>query len=322
MADISATSPVIQNSLKVRQVYGFGETVFDIIFKEGDPVAARPGGSVLNSFVSLGRLGWSPNFISEYGTDDVGDIIDKYLTDNGVLTDCVNRFRTGQSAIALAFLDSGNNAVYSFYKNFPDKRLQELPDGIRKDDIILFGSIYASNSVVRESVMKLLETGRERGALILYDPNFRRNHQAELGELKPRIIENIEYSDIIRGSEEDFRLIFGIRDPDEIPRHFNIGSKILICTRSREAVRAYAGGTSLEMPVEQITPVSTIGAGDNFNAGIIHYLLSKGITREQAIDPDPRDVKEMIRTGIRFATHVCFSYDNHISVDFAASESV
>ena len=62
----------------MRKVYGFGETVLDIIFKEGQPVAAKPGGSVLNAFVSLGRLGWNPRFISEYASDDAGDLIDSF----------------------------------------------------------------------------------------------------------------------------------------------------------------------------------------------------------------------------------------------------
>ena len=86
----------------MRRVFGFGETVLDIIFKDGQPVAAKPGGSVLNSFVSLGRLGWNPFFISEYANDDVGELIDTFLTGNGVNTHYVNRFSDGKSALALA----------------------------------------------------------------------------------------------------------------------------------------------------------------------------------------------------------------------------
>ncbi len=39
----------------MRKIYGIGETVYDIIFKDGTPQAAKPGGSVLNSMVSLGQ---------------------------------------------------------------------------------------------------------------------------------------------------------------------------------------------------------------------------------------------------------------------------
>jgi len=162
----------------MRKVFGFGETVFDIIFKEGVPVAAKPGGSVLNAFVSLGRLGWNPSFISEYGMDDVGELIENTLKKNGVHTGYVNRFSEGQSALALAFLDKDNNASYSFYRKFPEKRLQKLPDDIQPDDIIMFGSIYAHTSEVRSSVIRFLELGKQMGGLILYDPNFREVHLA------------------------------------------------------------------------------------------------------------------------------------------------
>ena len=88
----------------MRKVFGFGETVLDIIFKDGQPRAAKPGGSVLNAFVSLGRLGWDPCFVSEYGQDNVGRLIDEYLLENGVNTKYINRFTDGQSALAMAFL--------------------------------------------------------------------------------------------------------------------------------------------------------------------------------------------------------------------------
>jgi fructokinase len=301
----------------MRKVLGFGETVLDIIFKEGRPVAAKPGGSVLNSFITLGRLGWNPCFISEYGTDDVGELIESTLIENGVSTEYVNRFSEGQSALALAFLDDNSNAAYSFYRNFPQKRLQKLPDNIIKDDIVLFGSIYASTSAVRSSVVNFLDSATEKGGLILYDPNFRKAHIGELHEIKPRILENIRYADIIRGSDEDFRLIFGLGDVGEIPDKIDIESKILIYTTNSGEVTVLAGNEQYKFPVENIVPVSTIGAGDSFNAGIIHYLLSKKILKEDLSDLDRYDLDGMVSAGIRFATSVCMSYDNYISREFA-----
>ena len=36
-----------------------------------------------------------------------------------------------------------------------------------------------------------------------------------------------------------------------------------------------------KFPVKKIKPVSTIGAGDNFNAGMIAAIYKNGITRDQ-----------------------------------------
>jgi len=301
----------------MRKVFGFGETVLDIIFKDGQPRAAKPGGSVLNAFVSLGRLGWEPCFVSEYGKDNVGRLIDEYLLENGVNTKYINHFTDGQSALAMAFLDDDNNANYTFYKNFPAERLQDLPEDIGADDIILFGSIYASSREVRKSVVRFLEMGMERGAVIIYDPNFRRAHLAELEELKPRIIENLNYADIVRGSDEDFQLIFGADQPENVLEIIDDETKLLLSTKNSGNAKVFLNSLEASIPAEKIEPVSTIGAGDNFNAGIIHWLLKNGTTRVGLQLLEERDLGDMAGTGIKFATNVCLGFDNYISHDFA-----
>ncbi|HEC42810.1 MAG TPA: carbohydrate kinase [Bacteroides sp.] len=301
----------------MRRVFGFGETVLDIIFKNGQPVAAKPGGSVLNTFVSLGRLGWNPFFISEYANDDVGKIIDNFLTGNGVNTRYVSRFSDGKSALALAFLDSENNANYTFYKDFPKKRLQDLPADLSSEDIILFGSIYASSKEVRASVFRFLKMGKEKGCLIIYDPNFRKSHLSELEELKPRIIENIEYADIVRGSDEDFKLIFGLEDLSQVSDQVNTERKVLLYTRNTRGVQVRFRSSSVNVPGEIITPVSTIGAGDNFNAGILLYLLQNGLHRKDLESIGDKDLQALAETGVKLASHVCMHYDNYISREFA-----
>ena len=66
------------------RVIGIGETVFDILFKNGQPVKAVPGGSVYNSIISLGRVGADALFISEVGDDRIGEMILSHLRDSGV----------------------------------------------------------------------------------------------------------------------------------------------------------------------------------------------------------------------------------------------
>ena len=76
----------------MRKVIGIGETVLDIIFKDGKPVGAVPGGSVFNGVISLGRSGVNASFISETGNDRVGESIILFAKENGVNADqCVPR---------------------------------------------------------------------------------------------------------------------------------------------------------------------------------------------------------------------------------------
>ncbi len=138
------------------RVFGVGETVLDIIFKDSQPVSARAGGSVLNSVVSLGRLGVEVSFISDYGNDDVGMLIDKFLSDNQVNTDYIIRMENNKSALALAFLNENNDANYSFYKDYPEQRQINTDIDFEEEDILLFGSIFSVSKNSRKQLLELL----------------------------------------------------------------------------------------------------------------------------------------------------------------------
>ena len=301
----------------MRKIYGIGETVLDIIFKDDQPQAAKAGGSVLNSVVSMGRMELPVSFISEYGLDDVGRLIDNFLNNNGVNSSFVHRFHNGSTALALAFLDEKNDAHYSFYKDFPGKRLDIDFPVIEKDDIIQCGSFYAIWPEIRDKFKKFIHSAQEKGALIIYDPNFRMTHLSELDILKPLIIENMQMAGLLRGSDEDFKNIFGVNNPDEAWEAVKNYCKCLVYTANVEGVYVRTTSFSGKFPVQKITPVSTIGAGDNFNAGMITSIYRNNIKKEQLEKLTEQEWSKVIRTAVAFATHVCLSYDNYISDEFA-----
>ena len=83
-----------------------------------------------------------------------------------------------------------------------------LPE-INEDDIFIYGSYYSLNPALRERMVEFLDYARQRKAILYYDPNFRKAHAHEAIHLAPTLLENFEYADIIRGSDEDFLNIFG-----------------------------------------------------------------------------------------------------------------
>ncbi|MCX6327419.1 MAG: PfkB family carbohydrate kinase [Bacteroidia bacterium] len=301
----------------MRNIYGIGETVLDIIFKNGQPQAAKAGGSVLNSVVSIGRMELPVSFISEYGLDDVGYLIDDFLKNNGVNSSFVHRFHNGSTALALAFLDEKNDAHYSFYKNFPAKRLDIDFPVIEKDDIVLCGSFYAIWPEIRDKFKKFIHCAKEKGALVIYDPNFRKAHLSEIDILKPLITENMQMASLIRGSDEDFKNIFGVNNADEAWEVARKYCNCLVYTSNIDGVYVRTTSFSGKFPVQIITPVSTIGAGDNFNAGMITSIYRNNIQKEQLKKLTEQEWLKVITTAVAFATHVCLSYDNYISDEFA-----
>jgi fructokinase len=301
----------------MRRIYGIGETVLDIIFKDGQPQAAKAGGSVLNSVVSMGRMDLPVSFISEYAADDVGKLIDDFLRKNGVDTSCVHRYHNGATALALAFLDEKNDAHYTFYKDYPGKRLDIDFPSVDAGDIVQCGSFYAIWPEIREKFLSFISGAYGKGALVLYDPNFRRSHLSELDQLRPLIIENMRFTSLVRGSDEDFRNVFDASTPDEAWEAVKNYCKCLVYTSNADGVFVRTTGFSGKFPVKRITPVSTIGAGDNFNAGLLTSIHHKNIRRDQLEHLDNNEWSEVIETAVAFATHVCLSYENYISTEFA-----
>lgn len=304
----------------MRKVIGIGETILDIIFSDNQPEKAVPGGSVFNTFVSLGRLGVPVRFVSELGNDKVGDLIRRFMEENNMSAEFIDCFSGGKSPVSLAFLDEYRHAEYLFYHDSPVRKPNSSFPPIEKNDIFVFGSYYALNPALRERVTELLEYAKEREAIIYYDPNFRKPHAHEAIRLMPSVIENLEYADIVRGSEHDFLNLFGKTDPEYIYReHIRFYCNRFIVTRGSRNIELFTEKLRESFEVQPFTPVSSIGAGDNFNAGIIFGLLKYGITKESLPTLDKETWEKIIRCGIALAREVCLSYDNSISKAFAAS---
>jgi len=301
----------------MRKIYAIGETLYDIIFKNGQPQAAKPGGAMLNSTISLGRIGLPVSFISEYGDDQLGTMIDSFLNENGVDTSYVNHFRDGNTALAIAILNERNDATYTFYKNYPEKRLNIPFPEIKKDDIFLCGSIYAITDEIRDKFKELTVNASGNGAIMIYDPNFRSAHASQLDKHKPMIIENMQNATLVRGSDEDFNNIFGASTADEAWSIVRNYTGCLVYTANAEGVYVRTESFKGRFPVRKIIPVSTIGAGDNFNAGMMAALYRNQVTRGEISLMGEDKWSKVITMGVDFASDVCLSYENYISLEFA-----
>lgn len=304
----------------MRRVFGIGETILDIIFRNDKPHAAVPGGSVFNGLVSLGRMGVPVSFISELGNDRVGDMIRRFMADSHISTELVDCFPNGKSPISLAFLDDDKNANYVFYKDYPSQRLEVALPKIEKDDIFIFGSYYSLNPALRARTLEFLRYAQERKAILYYDPNFRKAHAHEAIRVMPSVLENLEFADIVRGSDEDFLHLFGKTDSQKVYKeNIQFYCDRFLTTHGADGVNLHTRAFTEHFDAPSICPLSTIGAGDNFNAGIIYGLLKYDIRHADLPSLDKETWGKIIRCGMDLASEVCQTYDNYVSKEFAGA---
>ncbi len=285
-----------------QRVIGIGETVLDILFKDNRPQKAVPGGSTFNSIISLGRAGVPCAMVTEVGDDHIGDMTCQFLRENGVSDAFVRRRMGTKSHVTLAFLDEHNDAQYIFYKDHASAALDgELPH-IQEDDMVLFGSFFAINPAIRPAVRSMLSEAHNAGAWLYYDINFRKTHIAEIPDVMPNIEENMRLANVVRGSMEDFGYLYNLTDADAIYALVRRFCSTLILTDGARTIRVYTPEGCATYPVKPIETVSTVGAGDNFNAGYI-YAIRNGID-----DPAAR-----IAMAQRWSQDVCRQLGNNIS---------
>ncbi|MCQ2117223.1 MAG: PfkB family carbohydrate kinase [Bacteroidales bacterium] len=67
-----------------------------------------------------------------------------------------------------------------------------------------------------------------------------------------------------------------------------------------------------------IKPVSTIGAGDNFNAGLLYSLLAKDLRKADLATLSSEQLTDIAAIADSFSIEVCCSMDNYVGKNFRA----
>lgn len=300
------------------KVIGTGETVTDFIIRGDKPEKMVCGGSCYNSMISLGRAGVETVFIGEVGDDRLGQRTIAFLRDNGVNADYVELRSGHQSQLSLAFLNEKNDAEYVFYKDHSSDRFPAHLPSAERGDVVLYGSFFAINPIIHEPLAAFVDNARKNGALVYYDINFRASHTRDKEQVFPYILQNIEGADIVRGSDEDLRNAFGTESAEDAWQALNNKCNLLIVTRGGNGVSVFSHSGRRDYEVKEARVVSTVGAGDSFNAGFVYSLVSNNharpISSNGKMEFSARELDLHVETALSFAAEVCASTDNYISL--------
>jgi fructokinase len=65
--------------------------------------------------------------------------------------------------------------------------------------------------------------------------------------------------------------------------------------------------------------VSTVGAGDNFNAGVVYGLLSAAVERDSLASLSKNEWCRIIACGLDFSAHACTLIENYVDKEWATN---
>ena len=251
---------------------------------------ACPGGAPCNVLALLNKMGKKTAFIGKVGKDQFGTLLRETITEAGI--DASNLVVDENVNTTLAFVHTfpDGDREFSFYRNpGADMMLtadEVNPEVVKDTKIFHFGTLSMTHDGVREATKKAVETAKENGCLVSFDPNLRPPLWSSLDLAKEQMEYGFGKCDILKISDNEIQFVSGKEDYDEgiayLQETYNI--PLILLTMGKDGSRAYYKGMRVERPGFSVKAIETTGAGDTFCGSSLNYLVDhdfENLTEEQ-----------------------------------------
>lgn len=244
------------------------------------------GGAVFNTAIALGRLGARVGLVSGISTDMFGQQLFRDLRASHVDTEYLVR---SERPSTLAFVQLVNgHATYSFFDENSAGRMivsSDLPTVPAAVNALYFGGISLACEPGADSYAFLAEqAGAERAVML--DPNIRPGFISDPERYRARLARMLRVADIVKVSDEDLNWIYPGSEGliEKVEQLQSTGPSVVIVTRGGEGADAWlSNGQTVHVPVQKVTVVDTVGAGDTFNAGVMAALSEQGLLTKESL---------------------------------------
>ncbi|MGW0914979.1 carbohydrate kinase family protein [Streptomyces sp. NPDC002784] len=282
-----------------------GEALIDLVPQGTGALASlRPalGGGPFNTAVALGRLGSPTAFCSRTSFDAFGEALLDGLRRDGVDVSAVQR-GPEPTTLAVATVDEGGSAAYSFYVDGTADRLftapAALPPGTRA---VSFGTCSLVLEPGATAYEELMRAAAAQGVFTALDPNIRPGLIPDPDVYRARFRGWLPSVSLLKLSAEDAEWLGGT------PREWLAeGPAAVVVTRGGDGLTVFTrDGGEHSVPGEKVDVVDTIGAGDTVNAALLHGLAVRGALSPRAVTGlGADDWTDLLRFAARAAAVTC-----------------
>lgn len=256
----------------------FGEVLWDIL-----PSGALPGGAPMNVAYHLYKLGKNPALITKIGIDEKGKELFNIFSNHGVCTDFFQVDYEYETGKVYAEPNEHNEVMYDIVMPVAWDFItweEGFSDLVFNAEFFVFGSLAARNKQSKKTLLKLLESAKNK----VLDINLRAPH------FNRRIVEELlAKADFLKINLAELELITGwfssytsIADRiKSIMDKFSISN--IVVTMGGDGALLYFNGHQYRHKGYKVEVVDTVGSGDAFLAGLISKLLENA-SPENALD--------------------------------------
>lgn len=242
------------------------------------------GGSAVNTAMQASRLGVEVGFIGKTGKDEGGQEVRTLLQKEGILSELVGEDASLTTSMAVNLIDKNGQFIGVHYG--------EASKSLSADDINLDNDLFArSQAIYFGGTAKqplLLRDGEglfrrlhDRGIKIFYDPN-RFPIQEEATD-RSLLLAQLAYVEGYLPNEEELLQLTNKTSIDEaLGVVLDTGVNFVALKLGSRGCRVKTNEDDFSINGHKITPLTTVGAGDCFNATFIAYHLRGKSLRECA----------------------------------------
>lgn len=270
-------------------VVALGELLIDFtdnsVSSQGNHLfEANPGGAPCNVLSCLQKLGHCTAFIGKVGRDSFGKLLEAAVREQGICTDGLRFDEEVPTTLAFVHTKPDGDRDFSFYRNpGADMMLgkEEVSlELVQSAKIFHFGSLSMTSERSEAATKYAIETAKESGALVSFDPNLRPPLWKDLQKAKAKIQYGLSQCDILKISDNEIEFMTGQEDIEkgvlQLLEEYHIP---LVCaTMGKDGSKAfYRGNIVIGNPFLSEETVETTGAGDTFCGCMLHFVLRYGL---------------------------------------------
>ena len=274
------------------KVWVLGDAVVDLLPESDGRLLPCPGGAPANVAVGIARLGGTSGFIGRVGDDPFGALMQRTLLTEGVDITYLKQDEWHRTSAVLVDLnDQGERSFTFMVRPSADLFLEttDLPCW-RHGEWLHLCSIALSAEPSRTSAFTAMTAIRHAGGFVSFDPNIREDLWQDEHLLRLCLRQALQLADVVKLSEEEWRLISGKTQNDReicaLAKEYEIA--MLLVTKGAEGVVVCYRGQVHHFAGMSVNCVDSTGAGDAFVAGLLTGLSSTGLST------DEREMRQII----------------------------
>ena len=236
-------------------------------------VTMQCGGSVGNVARHLGHLGAHPVFVTPLKRDQLGEYLAGEMEKRGVDMRWAAPSEMSNMYCVAVLDESGERTMFCFvppWADYPRFNADSFDAVPVFEQVILFtsGMAMLGDAANNAAILDFFRRRKKTGAMIVFDLNVRAESYGYEGERKRAMEEMITLSDIVLGSGKDeFFQVTGRESIREAAGELlTRGAGSVVARDGAGPVLVLTPGSEKNIPVRPVTPVSTLGAGDSFDA--------------------------------------------------------